>query len=711
VGLAVTMGCAAERPSDEMPLGVLQIALNEVPADVLCIQFTVSDGLRRIVRRIPVTPGSNVTSTQSGLPVGMVSIAVDAYNASCASITDSSVATWVSGVIPATLVATMPVMLTINMSRPGSASVSVLFPSDGGADAPPGGVTILPPGRDFGAFAVGTQSPPQLFTVTNDAASAVGLAISVMSGALPAYLIDSNDCPAQVPAGATCTVGVRFTPPSTGVITGQFRVQTSQGVVATASLTGTGTVGASIMPPGRDFGAFAVGTQSPPQLFFITNDTTSTVTFTATTLSTAPPSFTIDSNGCSSPVPPGGSCNIGVRFTPVGTGVATGLFRATSSLGAVATGTLTGTGTVGASIMPPGRDFGAFAVGTQSPPQLFFITNDTTSTVTFTATTLSTAPPSFTIDSNGCSSPVPPGGSCNIGVRFTPVGTGIATGLFRATSSLGAVATGTLTGTGTVGAAITPPMRDFGALAVGSQSPPQLFTVTNQATSPVTFTAVATSTAPPSFALDSNGCASPVPVGGTCSVGIRFTPVGAGLATGLLRVTSTLGAVATAELSGTGTTSGAVISNLVVNDTSPGGDGVPNNTQWSVQANLQMTLQPFGDRSFTIGSIGNAVLTGKPWIKTAADSKSFTGNPLATFTLNGTLVYLIIDNRHNAANGRPPWLTDTAWVDQGFDVMVNQTTTTTFPYSVWRKSFTAGATVSLPPVGSSLAPGYFVVAQ
>jgi hypothetical protein len=197
---------------------------------------------------------------------------------------------------------------------------------------------------------------------------------------------------------------------------------------------------------------------------------------------------------------------------------------------------------------------------------------------------------------------------------------------------------------------------------------------------------------------------------GTCTIGVRFAPLAPGPAQLPLTVESSLAFVVTAALTGTGVST-AAITNLVVNDTTPGGDGIPNNTQWSIQANLQTGLAPFGDRTFTIESLGNSVLVGRPWIRTAADSKSFTGSPLASFTVNGSFVFLLIDNRHNAANGRPAWLTDPAWVDQGFDVMVRQSATATFPYSVWRKPVTAGSTVNLPTINSGIAPAYFVVVQ
>jgi hypothetical protein len=149
----------------------------------------------------------------------------------------------------------------------------------------------------------------------------------------------------------------------------------------------------------------------------------------------------------------------------------------------------------------------------------------------------------------------------------------------------------------------------------------------------------------------------------------------------------------------------------VVNDTTTGSDGIANNTQWSIKANFQVGNTVFGDRTYTVDSVGNSVLLGKAWISTAADSKSYTGSPLATFTANGTFLYLVIDDRYNGTSGRPAFLTDAAFTDQGYNVVVRQSATATFPYSVWRKAITPGSAISLPTINASTAPCYFVIVQ
>jgi uncharacterized repeat protein (TIGR03806 family) len=157
------------------------------------------------------------------------------------------------------------------------------------------------------------------------------------------------------------------------------------------------------------------------------------------------------------------------------------------------------------------------------------------------------------------------------------------------------------------------------------------------------------------------------------------------------------------------------ITNLVVNDNLPAGCVSPNcnKDKWSIKSNIQIGAVVFGDRAYTLDSVdsqGTGVILGGPWISTAADSKNFTGTPLATFKANGTSVFLLVDDRWNGTGTRPPWLTDATFVDTGFNVMIKQNPQTTiFAYSVYRKTVTSGSTVSLPKVGGSTAPAYFII--
>ena len=209
------------------------------------------------------------------------------------------------------------------------------------------------------------------------------------------------------------------------------------------------------------------------------------------------------------------------------------------------------------------------------------------------------------------------------------------------------------------------------------------------------------------------GTHTPVQAGIT---GTSFTVLGLANGTTVFFTVSATNAVGegpdSSEVSATPIVPSAVpISDLVVNDTAAGGDGISNNTQWSIQASFQPNTKPFGDRTFTAATVPPAFV-GLAWIRTAADSKSYasTTTPLATFAVGGTTVFLAVDNRYNGSTGRPAFL-DASFTASGSEIIVRQSSTATFRYSVWKKPVTPGSTVTLPTIGATTAPLYFVLVQ
>jgi len=137
-----------------------------------------------------------------------------------------------------------------------------------------------------------------------------------------------------------------------------------------------------------------------------------------------------------------------------------------------------------------------------------------------------------------------------------------------------------------------------------------------------------------------------------------------------------------------GTAPGLVISALSPKDTANAAD-------WSIRANLQLNDLVFGDRTFTFTSIPGA-LVGARWVRTANDSKTFTGNPLVTFSINVAAdVHVALNN-----SGPVPLWVDASWTNTGTTMTTRESSTTTRTYTVYRKRFNAG-TVSLGPWNST----------
>jgi hypothetical protein len=85
----------------------------------------------------------------------------------------------------------------------------------GAFGAPAEEPTFSPGSLTFADQTVGTVSPPQPVTLTNDGSTAVELFIAV-NGFMFQDFDQSNDCGAVLDAGASCTVLVSFTPTATG---------------------------------------------------------------------------------------------------------------------------------------------------------------------------------------------------------------------------------------------------------------------------------------------------------------------------------------------------------------------------------------------------------------------------------------------------------------------------------------------------------------
>lgn len=144
------------------------------------------------------------------------------------------------------------VALATNLSSPGALAIDRLgnlFAADRGnnrviefpglaAPAAPPAVTISPAQVDFGAEPTGGTTPIQVFTLTNNSASALALSTTdfIFTGTNPNDFTQTNDCVPQVPAGASCQINVAFAPQGSGARAAVLQVTGAQ----TAQVSGTG---------------------------------------------------------------------------------------------------------------------------------------------------------------------------------------------------------------------------------------------------------------------------------------------------------------------------------------------------------------------------------------------------------------------------------------------------------------------------------------
>jgi hypothetical protein len=230
--------------------------------------------------------------------------------------------------------------LTLTSSTLGVKSAVVPLSGTGQAasalSASPGKLT-------FAATAIGQSSAVQTVTISNSGGmAAAGLTVTV-SGP---FGLSQNTCGTSLASGASCTVGVVFSPMQGGALAGTLMVQsTSVSTATTVALSGTGglTGAVQIQPALVSFPMTGVGISSSAITVTVSNSSSS-VSLDSLAL-TASAGFKLTANTCGATLAAGASCTVGVVFAPSASGPQTGtLAIASTALAANATVPLSGTG-------------------------------------------------------------------------------------------------------------------------------------------------------------------------------------------------------------------------------------------------------------------------------------------------------------------------------------------------------------------------------
>jgi hypothetical protein len=426
----------------------------------------------------------------------------------------------------------------------GTQSVDV----SGNGSAP---VTFSAASLSFGTLGLSNTSAAKTVTVTNRQSAALTFTgISVPAGG--PFAISSNTCGTGLAAGATCTVGVTFTPAAMGAATGTLAfadsaIDSPQAV----SLSGTGSAPVTLSTTSLSFNTTAVGSTSSAKSVTLTNHQSGSLTFSS--IVTSGP-FGIASNSCGTSVAAGASCSVGVTFTPTATGAATGNLTFTDSAGnGPQTVSLSGTGSSSSSpvtLSASSLNLGTVAVGNTSAAVTVTLTNRRSTTLAISSVGISGP---FATTGNSCGTGLAAGATCAVGVTFTPTATGPASGTLTFTDTASnSPQKVSLSGTGSAAVTLSASALNFGVIAVGSTSTGQAVTVTNASAAAVGVTTVAIT----GDYADTTTCASSIAVGGGCTVSVTFLPAAAGTRTRTLSITLSSG-VQTVSLTGIGSNSSA----------------------------------------------------------------------------------------------------------------------------------------------------------
>jgi Abnormal spindle-like microcephaly-assoc'd, ASPM-SPD-2-Hydin len=295
-------------------------------------------------------------------------------------------------------------------------------------------LTFAPAQLTFGEVAVGAASQPKTLTVTSNFDS-----FPIQTIATSGNFTQSNNCPTTLAAGQSCTVTLSFVPTSVGTISGMVAVtgkNTGLGFSAVLSGTGTGNVASqvSLQPRSLNFGGVSLLDDAKLTKTITLINSSATTSLTIQSVSTTGPTssgladYQIASNTCKGMLAPGAQCKFnvtlaGALYYPISTrGSVTIVDSDPTSPQIIG---LSATLLAEVTFSPTTLTFAPQAVGTTSPEQIVTITSNLhrDSTVSLVPLTVSG---DFLVDgaagANPCglSPEFNPGGSCTLGVSFSP---------------------------------------------------------------------------------------------------------------------------------------------------------------------------------------------------------------------------------------------------------------------------------------------------
>jgi hypothetical protein len=290
-----------------------------------------------------------------------------------------------------------------------------------------GSLTFSPPAPAFSDQLVGTSSPPATIVIKNTAVASVNFrgAFSLTGPNTQDFVVTDNCHPGPLPAGATCSVTIVFSPAAAGTRTATLVVNSDAiGSPHSIDLTGRGL-------PLNDF-SLAVSPQSQSIV------AGSVATYSLQTQVTRGNSQLLAlSLSC-----PGLSCNF--ANTNINSGSSTTLTVSTDISTAPNSYPITVTATgpevthsvqtnlmvqAGVLVSPTVLTFAPQQTGTSAAAQIINLTNNSAVALSIRAISIGGSFASDFAQSNECGPTLAPGASCAIGVTFRPTGVGPRKGL------------------------------------------------------------------------------------------------------------------------------------------------------------------------------------------------------------------------------------------------------------------------------------------
>jgi hypothetical protein len=425
----------------------------------------------------------------------------------------------------------------------------------------------------FGSASVGSPSSAMTVTVSNTGSAALTLTSITLGGSNPGDFAVAGSCTAggSVAAASSCTISVTFTPVATGARSASLSiVHNAAGSPGTITLSGTGASAAapavSLSATSLAFGSQTVMMPGAAQTVTVSNSGNAPLGITTVTIGgTNASDFGVSADTCqAASLPPGGTCSVGIVFTPTVTGArSASLSIASDAAGSPAvvalggTGLSAGSGTPAIGASPNPVSFGNQVVGAAGAPQSVTLTN--TGTAALSITQLSVSGAGFSQAGTTCSASLAPQGACTVSVAFTPTGVGPASGSMTVRSNApGGDYVVMLSGNGVAQAAggltLNPTSLKFPGQRLHTSSTHRVV-VTNTAGAPVSLVDVKITGSQAAAFTSRGNCPIPgtLAPGARCTLAVTFTPAARGTSTATLTLDSSATGSSTVTLTGVGT--------------------------------------------------------------------------------------------------------------------------------------------------------------
>ena len=348
----------------------------------------------------------------------------------------------------------------------------ILYVSCGGGAANRGSasldstsVSLSPLSLSFGTQTVGSASNTEQVYVLNTGSATLMISSISVSG----DFTQKNDCGTSLAVGKNCAIGVIFAPTAKGTRSGSLTIlDNASGSPQAIRLSGTGASSAatpsltngpdvSFSPVSLAFASQAVQTASAAQSVTLTNSGDAALDISNIAISGANASNFSQTHTCGSSLAAGANCKISVTFKPTASGSRSADVTLTdNAAGSPQSVSLTGTGAASSSPAAAKLSSSTLAFGNEawdliSSSQVITLTNTggaslSISGISFTGTNAA----DFT-NVTTCGSSLAAGGSCTIGVLFTPSIIGACAASLQITDNAsGSPQAVSLSGTGTL---------------------------------------------------------------------------------------------------------------------------------------------------------------------------------------------------------------------------------------------------------------------